>query len=93
MIGPGPSLPTEAALDHASSSPLFPSSLELSDTHVYAPYIRALLGVAPHFCEEVLDHAVANPLFGVLQSRRDLYHTPRMSTYEEPAKNEALGFL
>ena len=26
------------------------SSLELSDTQVYEPYIRALLGTASHFC-------------------------------------------
>ena len=32
-----------------SSSALLLSSLELSDTQVYAPQIRALLGTAPHF--------------------------------------------
>jgi len=43
----------------------FLSSLELSDTHVYAPQIRARLGTAAHFCEvksatgknERLEHA------------------------------------
>ena len=30
------------------------SSLELSDTHVYEPYIRALLGTAAHLCKVVL---------------------------------------
>jgi len=34
----------------ASSSSLLLSSLELSDTQVYEPYIRALLGTASHFC-------------------------------------------
>ena len=29
---------------------VFLSSLELSDTTIYEPYIRALLGIAPHFC-------------------------------------------
>ena len=33
----------------ASSSSLLLSSLELSDTQVYAPEIRALLGTAAHF--------------------------------------------
>jgi len=36
----------------ASSSLL--SSLELSDTKVHEPQIRALLGTASHFCEEVV---------------------------------------
>ena len=35
-----------------SSSLLLPS-LELSDTQVYAPQIRALFGTASHLCEEV----------------------------------------
>jgi len=30
------------------------SSLELSDTQVYTPYIRALLGTASHFCKVVV---------------------------------------
>ena len=33
------------------SSSLLLSSLELSDTKVYGPYIRALLGTASQFCE------------------------------------------
>jgi len=37
-----------------SSSSLLLSSLELSDTEVYAPYIRARLGTAAHFCEVVV---------------------------------------
>ena len=32
------------------SSSLLLSSLELRDTKVYEPYIRALLGTASHFC-------------------------------------------
>jgi len=37
-----------------SSSALLLSSLELSDTKVYEPSIRALLGTASHFCEVVV---------------------------------------
>jgi len=36
------------------SSSLLLSSLELGDTKVYEPYIRALLGTASHFCEVVV---------------------------------------
>jgi len=36
------------------SSFLLLSSLELSDTQVYEPYIRALLGTDSHFCEVVV---------------------------------------
>jgi len=32
----------------------FVSFCRLSDTQVYAPYIRALLGTASHFCEVVV---------------------------------------
>ena len=39
-----------------SSSSLL-SSLELSDTHVYEPWIRALLGTAAHFCKVVVFNA------------------------------------
>jgi len=38
----------------SSSSSLLLSSLELSDTKVYAPQIRARLGTAAHFCEVVV---------------------------------------
>jgi len=37
----------------SSSYYLLLSSLELRDTQVYQPYIRALLGTASHFCEVV----------------------------------------
>ena len=36
------------------SSLLLLSSLELSDTTIYEPQIRALLGTASHFCEAIL---------------------------------------
>jgi len=36
------------------SSSLLLSSLELSDTKVYAPQMRARLGTAAHFCEVVI---------------------------------------
>jgi len=39
---------------NSSSSSLLLSSLELSDTKVYEPYIRALLGTASQFCEVVV---------------------------------------
>ena len=38
----------------APSSSLLLSSLELSDTKVYEPGIRALLGAVSHFCEVVV---------------------------------------
>ena len=37
-----------------SSSSLFLSILELSDTAIYEPYIRAFLGTAPQFCTAVV---------------------------------------
>jgi hypothetical protein len=37
-----------------SSSFLLLSSLELSDTTIHEPYIRALLGTAPHVCQVVV---------------------------------------
>ena len=37
-----------------SSCAVLLSSLELSDTHVYDPSIRALVGTASHFCESVV---------------------------------------
>jgi len=43
------------------SSSLLLSSLELSDTQVYEPYIRARLGTAAHFCVVVV-HCQRNPV-------------------------------
>jgi len=40
--------------EHPSSPSLLLSSLELSDTQVYEPSVRALLGTASHFCEVVV---------------------------------------
>ena len=40
-------------------SSLLLSILELSDTHVYAPWIRALFGTAPRFCEVVVLKLIA----------------------------------
>ena len=45
--------PTQHQGDPSSSSLLL-SSLELSDTTVYEPPIRALLGTASHFCQVVV---------------------------------------
>ena len=39
---------------HINSSALSLSSLELSDTQVYGPSIRALLGTVSHLCEVVV---------------------------------------
>ena len=41
-------------MDQVLSSSLLLSSLELSDTTIYEPYVRALLGIASHFCEAVV---------------------------------------
>ena len=41
-------------MPRSSSSSLLLSSLELSDSKVYEPYIRARLGTATHFCEVVV---------------------------------------
>jgi len=38
----------------ATSSSLLLSSIELSDSHVYGPQIRAFFGTASHFCEAVV---------------------------------------
>ena len=60
-LGPGTHLPSpiktctcECDLFPTSSSSVLLSSLELSDTQVYEPYIRALLGTDSHFCEVVV---------------------------------------
>ena len=47
-------------------SSLLLSSLELSDTKVYGPEIRALLGTASHLCEAVV--LKLTPLFRSLES-------------------------
>ena len=44
-------LPSTVSTRAGSSSSLLLSSLELSDTQVYEPYIRARFGTAAHFCE------------------------------------------
>jgi hypothetical protein len=43
----------ESVVDPFFSSPFSLSSLELSDTKVYEPEVRAILGTALHFCEVV----------------------------------------
>ena len=45
----------------SSSSSLLLLSLELSDTTIYEPQIRALLGTASHFCEAVVVSPQAIP--------------------------------
>ena len=56
---PGCPAPTIVQVAHtpnavSSSSSLLLSSLELSDTKVYEPEIRARLGTAAHFCKVVV---------------------------------------
>ena len=50
---PGRTAPRRLSLRYSSSSLLL-SSLELSDTKVYEPSIRARLGTAAHFCGVVV---------------------------------------
>ena len=45
----------DRTLEAALLLPFLPlSGPELSDTKVYEPYIRALLGTAPHFCSALV---------------------------------------
>ena len=53
----------------SSSSSLLLSSLDLSDTRIYEPSIRALLGTARHFCSAVVLKLIIVPL-GTALSRR-----------------------
>ena len=53
-LGPLPHLDERNVVFGEVSSFLLLSSLELSDTKVYEPQIRALLGTATHFCEAVV---------------------------------------
>jgi len=48
--------------DPPTSSSVLLSSLEWSDTKVYEPEIRALLGTASHFCEVVVLKLITVPL-------------------------------
>ena len=59
----------------SSSSALLLSSLELSDTQVYEPEMRALLGTASHFCEVVVLKLRTVPI-GIALSQRMLHTTP-----------------
>ena len=54
-------------VDRASSPSSILSSLEMSDTQVYEPKIRALLGTASHICELHHSHHHARPFVGVFQ--------------------------
>ena len=54
---------------HFFSSSLLLSSLELSDTNVYEPYIRARLGTAAHFCEGVVLNLRTVPIGTALSLR------------------------
>ena len=55
-ISPGAEPRAEKGASHATSSlsSLLLSSLELSDTTIYEPQIRALFGTASHFCQVVV---------------------------------------
>ena len=56
---------TEFVHEVTFSSPLLLSSLELVDTNVYEPYMRALLGIAVHFCKAVVVYQVTSTLIRV----------------------------
>ena len=81
MVGPHrprlPSLPTNrvSLTTHSSGSSLLLSSLELSDTKVYEPQIRARLGTAAHFCE-----------VGVLKSMHSGVQGARADVVREPGE-------
>ena len=47
-------LEQSAVVEASTSSSVLIPSLELSDTKVYAPQIRTLLGIAAHFCTVVV---------------------------------------
>ena len=53
-----------------TSSPLELSSLELSDTQIYEPYVRALLGTASYFCEIVVLELIVWTMTSLAVSRR-----------------------
>jgi len=53
------------------SSSLLLSSLELSDTKVYEPYIRARLGTAAHLCEVIVLKLRSDPGFPHSGLQRD----------------------
>ena len=53
----------------SSSSSVLPLSLELGDTTIYEPQVRALLGTAPHFCEAVVLKLRTVPLGAALSLR------------------------
>jgi len=63
--------PFHAEWAMASSSSVLLSSLELSDTQVYEPEIRALLGTASHFCEVIFLKLKTVPI-GAARSLRTL---------------------
>jgi len=64
------------------SSSVLLSSPELSDTKVYEPYIRALLGTASHFCEVVVLELITNPNPETLTQAKDLDARSRLSVDE-----------
>ena len=65
------------------SSSLSLLSLELSDTQVYEPWIRALLGTASHFCEVVVTHTrarVGHTQASVGHTHASVRHTQSLRT-------------
>jgi hypothetical protein len=54
--------------------------LELSDTKVYAPYIRALLGTAAQYCEAVVLEPSTAP-FGTAQALASDMNTARWTLF------------
>ena len=72
------------------------SSLELSDTKVYGPYLRALLGPAAHFCEVVVRKLRTAPIgtalsLIILRVIRRGAHNKSMSLKCEPSSEPLQG--
>ena len=91
---PNPSMCRPVSL--LSSSVLF-SSLELSDTQVYEPQIRALLRTASHFCEVVVLKLRTVPgwcpRWGNRQSRRRSCRPSSRSSSRDASRGNCLSLL
>ena len=72
-----------------TSFPFITLDLELSDTKVYEPYIRALLGTTSHYCEAVVLESRAVP-FGTALSARNQNHHGRQGFQRAPVQIKAI---
>ena len=84
---------TSSAAPVFSSSSLLLASLVLSDTKVYEPYIRALLGTASHSCEVVVLKLRTRPenLNPTLGCRADAVFLRAQHHLQEPRGFRAQG--